>query len=107
MAWPYRFILSVSDEELQRRRNVLDTRGQYAQVSALIVLAVLFVYRLRGRQQHGHGYGQRKSKDRTWWDAPAIRGSSETRKQYAVTLLWLVWLVSLSIWRSGDGMFCT
>ncbi|OKL60615.1 hypothetical protein UA08_04187 [Talaromyces atroroseus] len=95
MAWPYRFILSVSDQELERRRNVLDTRGQYAQVSALVFLGVLFLYRLRGSQ-----YEQRKR--RSWWDAPAIRGSSETRKQYTVTLLWLAWLVSLCIWRSGD-----
>jgi hypothetical protein len=96
MPWPYRFIMSVSEQELERRRNVLDTRGQYAQISALAFLGGLILYRLRGSQ-----YERRKS--RTWWDAPAIRGASETRKQYSVTLLWLAWLVSLCLWKSGDG----
>lgn len=99
MAWPYRFIFSVSDEELERRRNTLDSRGQYAQFSALILLGAFFLYGLGRRNR------LEQNKGKSWWDAPAIRGGSETRKQYAVTLSWLLWLVSLSIWRTGDGEF--
>ncbi|PCH07473.1 Hypothetical protein PENO1_011580 [Penicillium occitanis (nom. inval.)] len=99
MAWPYRFIFSVSDEELQRRRNTLDSRGQYAQFSALILLGAFFLYGLGRRTRF------EQNKGKSWWDTPAIRGGSETRKQYAVTLSWLLWLVSLSIWRTGDGEF--
>lgn len=96
--WPYRIILSVSDEELARRRSILDSRGQYAQISALLLLGVLFLYGVRGRHVEQH-------KRKTWWDAPAIRGGSETRKQYAVTLIWLAWLLTLSVWKTGDGKF--
>lgn len=99
MAWPYRFILSLSDEELERRRDILDSRGHYAQISGLILLGAFFLYGL------GQGNRFEQNKGKSWWDAPAIRGGSETRKQYAVTLSWLLWLVSLSIWRTGDGEF--
>lgn len=101
MSWPYRFILSLSDEELERRRNILDNRGHYAQFSGLILLGAFFLYGL------GRGNRFEQNRGKSWWDTPAIRGGSETRKQYAVTLSWLLWLVSLSIWRTGDGKFCT
>lgn len=96
MNWPYRFILSLTDEELERRRNVLDSRGHYAQFSALILLGVFFLYGL------GRGNRFEQNRGKSWWDIPAVRGGSETRKQYAVTLSWLLWLVSLSIWRTDD-----
>ncbi|KAH8692845.1 hypothetical protein BGW36DRAFT_385245 [Talaromyces proteolyticus] len=92
-ARPYRFIMSLSDQELQHRRYVLDLKGQYAQISALVLLGVLYLSRFRSNS---------KTIRKTWWDAPAIKGSSETRKQYAVTLSWLAWLISIAVWRSGD-----
>uniref|UniRef100_A0A093VE76 Ferric oxidoreductase domain-containing protein n=1 Tax=Talaromyces marneffei PM1 TaxID=1077442 RepID=A0A093VE76_TALMA len=67
MAWPYRFILSLSDEELERRRNILDSRGQYAQFSALILLGAFFLYGL------GRGNRFEQNRRKSWWDAPAIR----------------------------------
>lgn len=97
MGWPYRFILSLSDEELERRRSILDSRGRYAQVSGLVLLGAFFLYGLTRANQ----FEQKRWK--SWWDSPAVRGGSETRKQYAITLSWLLWLVSLSIWRTGDG----
>lgn len=91
--------MSVSDEELQRRREVLDLKGQYAQISALTVLGLLCILKLRGNNSNS------KHAAKSWWDMPAKSGASETRKQYAVTLLWLAWLTGISVWNAGDGTF--
>ncbi|EED20084.1 hypothetical protein TSTA_033300 [Talaromyces stipitatus ATCC 10500] len=99
MAWPYRFILSLSDEELERRRTTLDNRGHYAQLSALILLGAFFLFSL------GKGNRFEYNRGKSWWDVPAIKGASETRRQYAVALSWLLWLVTLSIWRTDDVFF--
>lgn len=93
--------MDVSDEELQRRREVLDLKGQYAQISALTVLGVLCILKLRGNKNSSSRHAAK-----TWWDKPAKNGASETRKQYAVTLLWLAWLTGISVWNAGDGTFC-
>lgn len=89
--------MDVSEEELRRRRNVLDLKGLYAQISALAVLGVLSLLKFRGKTYSKHTV-------KTWWDMPARSGGSETRKQYAVTLLWLAWLTGIAVWGAGDGM---
>lgn len=95
--------MSVSDEELQRRREVLDLKGQYAQISALTVLGLLCILKLRGNNLN---FKNSKHAAKSWWDMPAKSGASETRKQYALTLLWLTWLTGISVWNAGDGTFC-
>jgi hypothetical protein len=90
--------MSVSEEELQCRREVLDLKGQYAQISALTVLGLLCILKLRGNNNSSS-----KHAAKTWWDMPAKRGAIETRKQYAVTLLWLAWLTGIAVWNAGDG----
>ncbi|CRG85785.1 Beta-1,2-xylosyltransferase 1 [Talaromyces islandicus] len=95
--WPYRFIMDVSEEELQRRREVLDLKGQYAQISALTVVGLLCILKVCGNNNSSSRHTAK-----TWWDKPAKSGASETRKQYAVTLLWLAWLTGISVWSAGD-----
>lgn len=96
--WPYRFIFTLSEEELRRRRDALDLRGYYAQLSAIAVILIICASRLY--------YGAFRSKltARSWWDSSAFKSAAETRRQYLVALSWLGWLLSLSVWNSGDGM---
>ncbi|KAL2002334.1 hypothetical protein VTN02DRAFT_162 [Thermoascus thermophilus] len=96
MSWPYRF-KSVSPAEVQHRRDVLNLRGYYAQSSALVVIFGIFVYRNYFRKD-----STRRAKKISWWDSPPFQGWTETRRQYFITLLWLGWLLSLSVWNTGD-----
>ncbi|KAL1971115.1 hypothetical protein VTN77DRAFT_66 [Rasamsonia byssochlamydoides] len=97
LSWPYHFV-SLSKEEIQRRRNALDLRGYYAQLSALAVIAAISLYRLYHK---GH-LTRRTPTKRSWWDLPPFQGWAETRKQYSIVLLWLVFLLGLSLWNTGD-----
>lgn len=101
VSWPYRF-KSLSPDEVQYRREILNLRGYYAQCSALVVIFSIFIYgntrRKDSTQQAVH------ARKISWWDSPPFRGRTETRKQYLITLLWLTWLLSLSVWETGDGM---
>jgi hypothetical protein len=104
-SWPYRFILTLSEEEILNRRELLDLRGSYAQWSIIAVIIVLRVYQgwaqsvsateITSKQRRGPA---------SWWDRPIAAGWLETRRQYALCGLWLLWLISLSVWKSGDGM---
>ncbi|KAK2789055.1 hypothetical protein FQN52_006422 [Onygenales sp. PD_12] len=71
--WPYRYT-SPTPSQLQERRNLLTLRGEYAQVSALVFLLLFSVYPL----------------------------GPETGRQYLVATAWLVWLIVLSAWKTGD-----
>lgn len=99
LSWPYHFV-SLSEKEIQRRRDVLDLRGYYAQLSALAVIAAISLYRFyRGAPT------RRAITKRSWWDSPPFQGWTETRRQYTITLLWLLFLLGLSVWNTGDGRF--
>lgn len=105
MSWPYRFILTLPDADLERRRKILDSKGVYAQISALSFLGLLILFRSKGGKQSQFLQSGRANSAKSWWNTPVVRGGSETRKQYVVVLLWLFWLVCLSVWKTGDGEF--
>ncbi|CAI7598385.1 unnamed protein product [Penicillium glandicola] len=86
MSWPYHFI-SLSQNDKLHRRELLDLRGYYAQWSIVVVIVAIRLYR----------FATRSSAE---WHGPV---SGRTR-QYIVCGLWLLWLLGLSIWNSGDGM---
>lgn len=103
-SWPWHFV-TPSEEEKILRRELLDLRGSYAQWSIIAVIIVLRVYQgwaksvtateLTSKQRRGLA---------SWWDRPIAAGWLETRRQYALCGLWLLWLFSLSVWNSGEGM---
>lgn len=104
-SWPYQFV-SLSEEEKEHRRELLDLRGTYAQWSIIVAIVALRLYQTWATNQ---GDGDSATKPRrgpsSWWDRPIVTGWMETRRQYLVCGLWLLWLLSLSVWNSGNGMF--
>ncbi|KAF9895381.1 hypothetical protein FE257_000286 [Aspergillus nanangensis] len=96
-SWPWHFV-SVSPEQAQQRRDLLDLRGYYAQISVLFAIVIIRLY-------SGHEPAQKtpsRKKQKSWWDSPPFAGWMETRRQYAVTLIWFTWLLALSMWKTGD-----
>lgn len=106
-SWPWHFVTIAGDEKT-RRRELLDLRGSYAQWSVIIAMSVLRVYQAWATHAAASASGRLSSKPRrgpvSWWDRPLVAGWIETRRQYFVCGLWLLWLTSLSIWNSGEGV---
>ena len=106
LTWPWHFV-TVSPAEKQQRRELLNIRGYYAQGSVLLVIAIVRLYHVYSERTKGavKPNNRRARKPKSWLDSPPFAGWTETRKQHIVSLLWLVWLVSLSIWNTGDGKY--
>lgn len=102
-SWPWHFV-SVSEAEKQQRRELLDLRGYYAQFSVLVALVLVRLYcsSSQSSQAGAKKTTTARNRQRSWWDSPPIAGWAETRRQYALSLLWLTWLVALSMWKTGD-----
>lgn len=99
--WPYQFV-SLSQEEILQRRELLDLRGSIAQWSLLVATFAIKYYQswvTASVQDNGT-----RRQPVSWWDRPIVTGWLESRRQYALCGLWLLWLLSLSVWNSGDGM---
>lgn len=103
-SWPYRFIWTLSEEEKLRRRELLDRRGAYAQWSIIAMILVLRLYQGWAESAATLSTSKPRRGPASWWDRPLVVGWLETRRQYALCGLWLLWLFSLSVWQSGDGM---
>lgn len=99
----YRFV-SLTPEQVQERRDLLCLRGQYAQISALLVFVFASGY-ARYTKSNGKLKSDREKKVKAWLDYAPVAGWGETRRQYLITGMWLVWMVALSMWRAGNGMF--
>ena len=106
-SWPWHFI-TLSDAEKQHRRELLDLRGFYAQCSILVALVLVRVYKMTlgaapATEKPTERRSRRKNLERSWLDSPPFAGWMETRRQYIVCLIWLGWLLGLSVWKSGEG----
>ncbi|PGH04845.1 hypothetical protein AJ80_08454 [Polytolypa hystricis UAMH7299] len=104
--WPYHFI-SLTPSQIQERRDLLNLRGHYAQISALIVVVCVSVYRrviIGGRGNNNRGKKERGllRKPSSWLDRPPVKGWGETRREYLVAMGWLVLMVGISGWRTGE-----
>ncbi|RAL09995.1 putative metalloreductase Fre8 [Aspergillus homomorphus CBS 101889] len=102
LAWPWHFV-TLSEAEKEQRRELLDLRGSYAQYSML--LAILLVRLYTWVFQSGNEPpkpNRRKPLAKSWLDSPPFAGWIETRRQYLVCSIWLMWLLCLCIWNSGD-----
>jgi hypothetical protein len=122
LPWPYRF-LSLTPAQVQERREILDRRGNYAQLSAFAVVFMVNAYQFMkrsgressvskaGNEETSSDLARKKTAQRTtrqsrsWLNSPPVAGWSETRKQYLIALAWLLWLLVLSSWKTGDGRF--
>ncbi|KAL3478719.1 hypothetical protein BJX99DRAFT_98572 [Aspergillus californicus] len=103
LSWPWHFIF-LSETEKQQRRELLTLRGYYAQLSILLAIVLLRLYTAffpseKARQKPTRTKGSRQ---KSWLDSPLFTGWFETRKQYLLCLIWLSWLLGLSMWRTGD-----
>ncbi|KAJ5364140.1 uncharacterized protein N7496_009853 [Penicillium cataractarum] len=102
ISWPWRFV-TPSEEEKLLRRELLDLRGSYAQWSIIAVIIVLRVYQGWAKSVTATELSSKQRRGPTsWWDRPIAAGWLETRRQYALCGLWLLWLFSLSVWNSGE-----
>lgn len=102
--WPYHFV-SLSEDEKFHRRERLNARGVYAQSSLVIVLCAVRIYQICATVLFRANGAPSRHGPVSWWDRPPVAGWLETRRQYLVCGLWLGWLLTLAVWRSGDGMF--
>ena len=93
-SWPYRFT-SPTATEIQQRRDLLNLRGFYAQCSTIILILTVRTYRTWSTG----------IEDDTRSKSQGNQYRKEKRKQYLFTFIWLLWLISLSVWNTGDGMY--
>ncbi|KAL4922686.1 hypothetical protein BDW62DRAFT_171523 [Aspergillus aurantiobrunneus] len=100
--WPWHFV-SVTGAEEQRRRDILTLRGYYAQLSILLAIIIfrLYIVFFSPSNQRKKPTG-RRSRQGSWLGTPPFNGWLETRRQYLSCLIWLTWLLTLSVWNTGD-----
>ncbi|KAK3689876.1 ferric reductase like transmembrane component-domain-containing protein [Podospora appendiculata] len=119
MAWPYHF-LDLSEEEKHSRRLALDQYASYAQLSALLPVAVVLLYRaawalqsrkgayaaipnspsLKAQRRGGLAAWRSRIRILKWWlggDVLMFGGVWGQRDQWIVGALWLFWLLLLCI----------
>ncbi|KAL2043097.1 hypothetical protein N7G274_004157 [Stereocaulon virgatum] len=126
MGWPYHFV-SLDDGQQVRRRQLLDSYGQIAQFSILLLPLIyqlsLGVRLLFGRLQRKHVYEpvkEHQSPVASGFKQPAIDGTGsawaklrwaldepvaqgwETRKEWLAILVWGAWLLLLVLRDTGD-----
>lgn len=127
MGFPYHFVDLDEKQQLQRR-HLLDSYGQFAQLSLLIAFLVYqIVYGLRllaGRWRSQHRYRPVKEhqspivstyvasanipsihiRSRVHWalNDELIEGWG-TKKVWLVALIWSVWLLVMAVRDTGDG----
>lgn len=101
-SWPWHFV-AVSDAEKQQRRELLTLRGYYAQLSIVIAIGLFRLVVASSSSYHRREKPTGRSRYKPWLDEPLFNGWFETRRQYLICSIWLVWLLSLSTWNTGDG----
>lgn len=128
MAWPYKIILELTEEQKHSRRVLLDRYGIYAQLSALIPILCYQLYRLAiwvafARQRSKVRYSEvpsspiskhgRDSKTGElvtrwravkWWLGGELAEGWGIRGQWIAGVVWAGWLLFLCGKETGDGM---
>ncbi|KXX77293.1 Ferric/cupric reductase transmembrane component 2 [Madurella mycetomatis] len=128
MIWNYHFI-ELSKAEKHYRRQTLNKYALYAQLSALVPVVVILLYRLakwaastresrngdyaavpsspvRKVRRHGSlGTWSSRSRRARWWlgeDVVVAGMVFGQRDQWAVGILWAAWLLVLSVLETGE-----
>ena len=131
MAWPYHF-LDLTEAEKLARRQALDRYASYAQLSVLVPLGALFVYRIVQSglsRQHSAGKSydvipnspdlkaQRQASTNSWtallrrarwWLGEEVVLSGTVlghRDQWVGGSLWALWLLLLCVLETNQGEF--
>jgi hypothetical protein len=129
MEWPWHIRTDHTADDKAARRILLDRYGLYAQLSALIPIALYWLYVLavwvfRARQS-AKGYEavpgsphQKKVKATSsgravgwgrritfWLQGPGINGQDKVKHNLA-GIAWAAWMVFLSVNQTGDGELC-
>lgn len=126
MSWPYRFV-DLTHEQRHERRVLLDRYGVYAQLSALVPIALYQLYRLTAwvyseRQKIKPGYSAvpgspaakkvrqskaariaKKWRITVWWLGGDLAPGWGLRGHWIAGLAWTTWLLFLCIHGTGDG----
>ncbi|KAK4124659.1 hypothetical protein N657DRAFT_655836 [Parathielavia appendiculata] len=128
MTWPSYHFVDLSADEKQLRRQTLDRYGLLAQLSALIPVVVILLYRLaknaanwRGtngdyaavpsspvlkeRRNSSAGNPGAWSRRAQWWLGEDVVVTGKVygqRDQWLVGILWTAWLLLLSIMETGE-----
>lgn len=125
MGWPYQFV-SLSGNGIQLRREALDHYTLLAHLTGYIPILSLLAFRvgkrvLRSRSSGGRGAHSPVLKDRRrsakgnwqaqlrrlqWWlDDDVYLGGENVgkRHQWALGILWLLWLLVFCVLGTGNG----
>ncbi|KAK0725397.1 ferric reductase like transmembrane component [Lasiosphaeris hirsuta] len=126
MGWPYHFI-NLSEAEKLVRREALDSYAIYAQLSALLPIAVALLYRtaswalkssgrqgsysevpsspiLKSQRSSSQGGWALRTQKLQWWLGEDFvpGGKLGQRDQWVIGVFWAFWMVSLSVLGTGD-----
>jgi hypothetical protein len=131
MSWPYHFV-DLTQEEIIRRRILLDRYGVYAQLSALVPVLAYQLYRLgvwvsSQRKRVEVGYSEvpstsgspvqkqkrlstsgglaRRWRSALWWLEGEVYPGWGLRGHWIAGLTWALWLLFLSVHKTGVGKF--
>jgi hypothetical protein len=126
MSWPWQFV-AFSTAEVHARRKILDRYGLYAQLSAVIPVAVYQLYRLTKwvyseRQRTKLDYSEvptspslkrsrasrrggifKQWRSFTWWLEGETVPTWGTRGHWLAAILWAFWLIFLSVHKTSHG----
>lgn len=128
MGWPYQF-LNLDEAERQARRLTLDRYASYAQLSSLVPVALVILYRIgrwaakSGASRHGSynavpnspalkferqsgGGWQTQINKLKWWLGGEVHLFGHLyghRDQWVFGGLWTIWLLFLCIAETGQG----
>lgn len=126
MAWTYHFV-DLTEEDIFKRRILLDRYGLYAQLSALIPILAFQLYRLgvwvfSRRQRAKPSYTavssspvQKQERESTngglkkwwrstlWWLEGEVYPEWGLRGHWIVGMAWAFWLLFLVVHKTGEG----
>jgi hypothetical protein len=124
MAWPYHFI-TLTDAQINARRQALDRAGLIAQLSALVPIIILIAVRfgrwvagtavksdygavprspLRKAERSGKGAKVMKAWGRlSWWMGEEVIAGWGERRFWIAGVGWWCWLIVLCVRGTGDG----
>lgn len=111
VSWPYKFV-SLSNEQIQERRETLDRYGFYAYLSPMILLTAIYIIRkrLHGSYQADQGmeryrepsWMQLQLRRLSWWLDEPLTSEFGQIKVHLLGLAYMSWLLFLSIHQTGN-----
>jgi len=131
MSWPYHFV-DLTQEEIIKRRILLDRYGVYAQLSALIPVLAFQLYRLgawvysqrkrtevrytavldtsgspiqKQNRMSTSGGLARRWRLALWWLEGEVYPGWGLRGYWIAGLTWASWLLFLAVHKTGVGKF--